>query len=62
MDTLPALFTANELTQYLQVKPETVRNIARKGVIPAFKVECLTRFSKDEIETWLKNQKAKRQP
>jgi excisionase family DNA binding protein len=62
MNPQAALITVNELTHYLQVKPETVRHMARKRAVPAFKVGCLISFSKDEIEILLKSQKAKEQP
>ena len=54
MDELVALITVSELANYLNVKPESVRRLARKGEIPSIRVgRHLIRFRKSEIDAWL---------
>lgn len=54
MDELVALMTVSELADYLNVKPEAIRNLARRGEIPSVKVgRRLIRFRKSEIDAWL---------
>lgn len=47
------LLTIEEVSRYLQLKPETVRAMARKGEIPAFKIRRRWRFRREDVETWV---------
>lgn len=46
------LWTVQEVAEYLQYKPDTVRRMAREGLIPCIKVGKSWRFRKSELETW----------
>lgn len=47
------LWTVAEVARYLRITPETVRNLARSGSLPAIKVGRFWRFKKEMIETYL---------
>ena len=50
------LWTVEQVAAYLNFTPETVRNMARNGIIPALKVgKRMWRFRLDDIHSWLKN-------
>ena len=54
MDESAALMTVSDLAVYLNLKPETIRNLTRKGEIPSVRVgKRLIRFKRSEIEAWL---------
>ena len=44
------LWTVKDVAQYLQLKPETVRVMARKGKLPAFKVGRVWRFRQSSVK------------
>ncbi len=53
-----ALMTVEEVAAYLQLKPETIRNLTRRGELPGFKVGSRRlRFRKAEIDAWLESRK-----
>ena len=54
MDPSDVLLTVDEVAAFLRVKPATVYEWARNGKIPASKVGRLWRFSRREIETWVR--------
>ena len=47
------LMTIEQVAQFLQLQPETVRTMARQGRIPALRVGRLWRFDRKQIELWL---------
>jgi excisionase family DNA binding protein len=47
------IFTAQELADYLHVKPVTVYKMAKQGRVPAFRVAKSWRFHKPTIDEWL---------
>lgn len=47
------LWTIAEVAQYLRLEPETVRTMARKKVLPGFKVERVWRFRRSDVEEWV---------
>ena len=47
------IFTAQELAEYLNVKPVTVYKMAKQGRVPAFRVAKSWRFHKPTIDEWL---------
>ncbi|GAB4117085.1 MAG: hypothetical protein Kow00103_13500 [Candidatus Caldatribacteriota bacterium] len=46
--------TAKQVAKYLQVKPLTVYQWARKNRIPAIKIGRIWRFKKEDIDNFLK--------
>ena len=49
------LLTAEEVADFLRVKPATVYEWAKSGKIPASKVGRLWRFQREQIEEWVRN-------
>jgi excisionase family DNA binding protein len=48
------LWTVKDAAEYLRLKPETVRLMARRGELPSIKVgKRLWRFRPGEIKDWL---------
>jgi excisionase family DNA binding protein len=52
------LWTIEEVAEYLQLKSETVRAMARERELPAIKIRKRWRFRREDIEQWV-NQMAK---
>ena len=50
------ILTILEVARYLKVAERTVYRLAAAKKIPAFKVGGAWRFSRAEIEQWIKNQ------
>src|SRR5438128_1414220 len=50
----PTLNTVEEVAQALRLQPETVRQMAREGRLPAHKVGKVWRFHPAEIQSWLR--------
>lgn len=53
MDTTSSIMTIEEVAEYLQLHPLTVRSLARSGAIPAFKVGRQWRIKRDVLVQWL---------
>ena len=51
-----AIMTIGEVADYLKVTERTIYRLAGAKQIPAFKVGGSWRFSKLDIEAWIKNQ------
>lgn len=52
----PRLWMVDEVAAYLNFSPETVRNMARQGIIPAIKVgKRIWRFRINDIQSWLRD-------
>ena len=49
--------TVEQLSKYLSIKPQTLYVWATTGKIPAHKIEKLIRFSRVEIDDWVKTKK-----
>ena len=50
------LWTIEQVAQYLQLTPETVRSMARDGEIPAFKIRHrYWRFREEDITQWVQD-------
>ena len=47
------LLTIEEVSRFLQLKPETVRAMAREREIPAFKICRRWRFRQKDVEVWV---------
>jgi excisionase family DNA binding protein len=54
-----ALWTVEEVSTYLSVKPSTIYQWAKDGGIPHFRLGKVLRFKKAEIDTWIENCRAK---
>jgi len=52
------IFTLDEVAAYLKVGKRTVYRLAAARKIPAFKVGGAWRFSRTEIDRWIKKQSA----
>jgi excisionase family DNA binding protein len=51
-------FSASSLAEYLGVKPQTIRLWTMNRLLPFYKVNgTAVRYKREEIDTWLKNQK-----
>lgn len=50
------LWTVVEVAEYLQLNPETIRQMARKSKIPCIKVGRVWRFQRGEIKLWIQQQ------
>lgn len=50
------IFTLEELAAYLKVGKRTIYRLAARKKIPAFKVGGNWRFSRGEIDQWIKKQ------
>lgn len=48
------LLTAEEVSRYLNLHPQTVYFMARRGILPVLKVGRAVRFDKVEIDLWIK--------
>ena len=48
------LLTANQVAEWLQVKPRTVYQWVHEGYIPAIKLGALVRFSRTSVAGWLR--------
>jgi len=47
------LLTAKELSEILKVSPRTIREWARRDIIPRIKLNGAVRFDEKQIQTWL---------
>ena len=50
------LWTVDDVSSYLRLKPETVRLMARQSKIPSIKIGRVWRFRSLEIKSWLQLQ------
>jgi excisionase family DNA binding protein len=48
-----SLWTVRDVARYLQLKPETVRAMARQEKFPAIKVGKVWRFDRRVVKNWL---------
>ncbi len=49
------LWTVEEVADYLQLQPETIRCMARRGELPALKIGKVWRFQRQAIHEMLVN-------
>jgi excisionase family DNA binding protein len=59
MDELDPIMTIDEVAEYLDLHPLTVRRLARDGEIPAFKVGRQWRVKRAILERWLAEESMK---
>ena len=53
------IWTIKELATYLKLKEKTAYALVAKGEIPGFKVGGSWRFSKPDVEKWIKDKTRK---
>jgi excisionase family DNA binding protein len=51
------LWTVDDVADYLQLQPETIRSMARRGELPAIKLGKVWRFRKTAIHEMLVNRR-----
>ena len=49
------LWTVEQVAAFLQLQPETIRSMARRGELPALKIGKVWRFQKEAIHAKLMN-------
>ena len=59
METVNALMTVEEVAEYLQLHPLTVRRLARESKIPFFKLGRQWRAKKELLDQWIEEQSMK---
>ena len=47
------LWTVKDVAKYLNMQPETIRNLARRGEIPSIKIGRMWRFPESKLKMWL---------
>jgi len=52
------ILTLDEVATYLKAGKRTIYRLAASGEIPAFKIGGAWRFSRSDIESWIKQQSA----
>jgi excisionase family DNA binding protein len=52
------ILTLDEVAAYLKAGKRTIYRLAANGEIPAFKLGGTWRFSRSDIESWIKQQSA----
>jgi excisionase family DNA binding protein len=57
-DNSGEIFTLDDVAAYLKVSKRTVYRLAASKKIPAFKVGGTWRFSRADIDAWIKQQSA----
>jgi len=55
------LLTAKELSEILKVSPRTIREWARRNIIPHMKLGGSVRFDEKQIQIWLAKKSKKRE-
>jgi len=54
MDEKPEILTTDEAAEFLRLSPYAVRDMARKGLLPARKVGKGWRFYKPDLVAWVR--------
>ncbi len=52
------ILTLDEVAAYLKAGKRTIYRLAARGEIPAFKLGGTWRFSRGDVESWIKQQSA----
>jgi excisionase family DNA binding protein len=56
MEKSPSLMTVEEVAEYLQLHPLTVRRLARENKVPFFKLGRQWRAKKELLDQWIEEQ------
>jgi excisionase family DNA binding protein len=59
MEKAPSLMTVEEVAEYLQLHPLTVRRLARENKVPFFKLGRQWRAKKELLDQWIEEQSMK---
>jgi excisionase family DNA binding protein len=51
--------TVHDVADYLNVDEKTVYRLAQRGDLPGFKVAGTWRFKREDIESWIEQQKTR---
>jgi excisionase family DNA binding protein len=54
---LDTLMTLEEVSAFLRASPQVIKKLCREGRIPATKIGKFWRFSREELDAWLRNRK-----
>lgn len=57
VDSLPGTLTPQQVADFLQVEPQTVWRMIRRGELPAFRVGRVYRITREDFEHWLEERK-----
>ena len=52
------ILTIKQVAEYLQLSEKTAYRLAGEGKLPGFKVGGSWRFKREDIESWIKEQKS----
>ena len=55
--TLEEIFTVKEVASYLKLAEKTAYRLASEGKLPGFKVGGSWRFRKQDIDSWINDQR-----
>ena len=50
--------TVKQVAEYLQMSDDKIYDMAKKGELPAVKIRQQWRFDREEIDQWLKSNRA----
>jgi len=50
--------TVKEAAEFLSIKEKTLYYLVTQGLIPHYRIGKMVRFSKEELEAWMKSKKA----
>lgn len=53
------MLTPEEIAEYLQVKPQTVWRMIRRGDLPAIRVGRVYRVQRQDFDDWLKQRRTR---
>ena len=56
------ILTLKEVAEYLKLAEKTAYRLAQKGKLPGFKVGGSWRFKREDIKSWIEQQKNKTGP
>ncbi|MBI3077740.1 MAG: helix-turn-helix domain-containing protein [Deltaproteobacteria bacterium] len=59
LEEMPKILKTRDVARLLDLSPDNVNVMARKGLIPAYKEGNQWRFRRQDLEPWLKENAAK---
>lgn len=54
-ETFERVLNTDEAAALLQIHPKTLQRMARRGVVPAFRIGDLWRFRASSLDEWLRS-------
>jgi excisionase family DNA binding protein len=55
LEAFEKVLTTEEAATLLQIHPKTLQRMARKGIVPAFRIGDLWRFRASALDQWLRS-------